>query len=226
MNLNPKTGRIVGFLFLAQFILGVLVNMFLLGPIIFDEDFLTITSSNTTTVITATLLGIVLSGAGLGIAIILKPFLKAYNNNNLALWYLGFTIISFTITIVDNTIILSILSMSKEYVNANAPATQYLQSLGSLLYEMRSWIHMMDMLVGGLSLAVLYYGLYQTKLIPRVLSGLGCIAVIIMLGNVLWSIYDTGLMILYLPVGLVQVGVSIWLIIKGFNLTHLMSHNQ
>ncbi len=225
MNLNPKTGRIIGFLFLAQFILGVLINMFLLGPIIFDEDFLTITSSNTTTVITATLLGIVLSGAGLGIAIILKPFLKAYSNN-LALWYLGFTIISFTITIVDNTIILSILSMSKEYVNANIPETEYLQSLGSLLYEMRIWIHMMDMLVGGLSLTVLYYGLYQTKLIPRVLSVLGCIAVIIMLGNVLWSIYDTGLMILYLPVGLVQIGVSIWLIIKGFNLTHLAPYKQ
>ncbi|GAA4270954.1 DUF4386 domain-containing protein [Aquimarina gracilis] len=222
MNLNPKTGRIMGFLFLTQFVLGVLINFFLLGPVIFDENFLTITSFHSTLVITAALLAVLLSCISLWIAIALKPFFNAYNYS-LALWYLGFTIIGFVITLVDNTIILSILSVSNDFIKPDVSNTKYLASLGDLLLQMRGWIHMMDMLIGGLSIATLYYGFCQTKLIPSVLSILGCIATLVMLGNVLWSIYDTGLMVLYLPVGLIQIVISIWLIIRGFNTTKLVS---
>ncbi|MCK8522029.1 DUF4386 domain-containing protein [Aquimarina sp. D1M17] len=221
MNLNPKIGRVLGCLFLTQFVLGVLINFHLLGPVIYDKDFLAIASSQSNIVITAVLLAVVLSGFGFWAALLLKPFFSIYKNS-LALWYLGFSIIGFAITLVDNTVVLSILSVSNDYVQAHDSDTKLLKGFGNLILDMRGWVHMMDMLVGGISMMILYYGFCQTKLVPGLLSILGCAATLVMLGNVLWSIYGTGSMTLYLPVGLMQIAIAFWLIIKGFTLKKLV----
>ena len=222
MNFNPKTGMILGYLFLFQFVLGVLINFYLLGPVIFDNDFLTLTASHETEIVTATLLAVLLGCISLWIAITLKPFFDTYSRR-LGMLYLVLTVVSFAATLIDNTVLLSLLSISSDYVEADIASQAYLKSSGTLFLEVRGWIHMMDMLVGGLSIMVLYYGFCKTELVPSLFSILGCLAAITMLSNVLWSLYDSGLMILYLPIGLLQIAISFWLIIKGFNLGKLIS---
>ena len=221
MKINQKAGKIIGLLFLIQFILGIVFNLVLLGPILYTEDFLSTVSANSNSVIFSVLLGIVLSIIGITIAIGIQPFFRLYHRHA-GVWYLVFCVIGFTATLIDCTVILSIISISEEFVKAKPETLGYLESLGYFLSEMRGWIHMLDMLLGSLTFSVFYYTLYQSKLIPRVISVLGCIAVMIMFVNVISSLFGSGLMILYLPVGITQIFMSVWLILKGFNTSHLI----
>jgi hypothetical protein len=68
-----------------------------------------------------------------------------------------------------------------------------------------------------------YYLLYQSKLIPRWLSGWGLIAVIPFLTAGLLSIFhligplSTVGVVLDLPLAVQEMVLAIWLIVKGFN---------
>jgi len=73
---------------------------------------------------------------------------------------------------------------------------------------------------GGL---IFSYLLFQSKLIPRYLSGLGIIGyVMLFLGTILDMLYLINInegagMLIYLPGGLFELFLPIWLFIKGFN---------
>ncbi len=226
MKSNKKTARIIGILLLIQFIIGILINQFLLGPIIFASDFLTSVSANSTQVILSVLLGLIGSAVSVGIAIILLPIFKRHTPG-LAIWYLGFSIIGFTISVIDNISTLSIVSLSQEYVNAGALDTNYFQILGDVLYRTRWWTHYLDMLVALFALPVFYYVFYISKLIPRFISVWGGIGALLMLTGILLTILGQGAhsteMMLLLPLGLNRLFLSIWLMIKGFNVSKTIS---
>ena len=80
--------------------------------------------------------------------------------------------------------------------------------------------------LGGL---IFSYLLYLSKLVPRYLSGLGIIGYLMLfLGVVLdmfsfFNINDGAGMLLYLPGGLFELFLPIWLFIKGFNSSAIAS---
>ncbi|WP_109301257.1 DUF4386 domain-containing protein [Aquimarina sp. AU474] len=217
-----KIGRIIGIVFLIQFVMGVLINLYILGPIVFDPDYLTKIIANSNLIIATTLLRFLLSSINIGVAIMLLSIFQK-KNRNIAIGYLSFSIIGFTVGVLDNTIILSLLSLSESFTTASSSDISNFQRLGDLFYEIRFWTHMIDMLVGSLFLSTLYYLFYVSKLIPRILSTLGFLAVVIMTANIIWAFFGEGLMILYLPIGLTQLCIAIWLIIKGFNSNQITS---
>ncbi len=217
-----KIGRIAGIVFLIQFIMGVLINLYILGPIVFDPDYLTNIVANSNLIIATTLLRFLLSSISIGVAImLLSIFQKKYRS--IAIGYLSFSIIGFTVGILDNTVILSLLSLSDSFASASSSDLGNFERLGDLFYEIRFWTHMIDMLIGSFFLSALYYLFYVSKLIPRILSILGFFAVILMTANIIWAFFGEGLMILYLPIGLTQLCIAIWLIIKGFNSNQIKS---
>ncbi len=228
MKSNKKTARIIGVLLLLQFIIGVLIHQFLLGPIIFVSEFLTNVAANSTQVIIAVLIGLIGSAISVGIAVILLPIFRKYSPG-LALWYLGFSIIGFTISVVDNLSALSVLSLSQEYVKSGAANTDYFQIFGDVLYATRWWTHYLDMLVAFFALPVFYYILFMSKLIPRFISAWGGIAVVLMLTGIMLTIFDKAThgteMILLLPLGLNRLFLSAWLMIKGFNSSIIFSQS-
>ncbi len=218
MKSIKKTARILGVLLLIQFIIGISINQFLLGPIIFASDFLTNVSANATQVILSVLLGLMGSAVSVGIAVMLLPVFKQYHKE-IAIWYLAFSIIGFTISVIDNIGVLSVLSLSQEYVKATD--TDYFQTLGTILYAIRWWTHYLDMLIACFALPVFYYVFYTSKLIPRFISVWGLAGIALMLTGILLTIFDQGThdteMILLLPLGLNRLFLAIWLMVKGFN---------
>jgi len=215
MNSNISSGRTVGVILLLTFILGVLINQFLQGPIIFSEDFLNKVAANSNQVILSVLLVLTSSILALVMAVILLPIFKQ-SNYSLAFLYLAFSVISFATYLIDNTVILTMLGLSKEYVAAGASEAGYFESIGAVFYQARWWTHYMTLLISSLPFFLFYYLFYQTKLIPRFVSIWGLLAVLLLLVEVLFSMYGQSLgMILFLPMGLVQIFLAIWLIIKG-----------
>lgn len=216
MNSTKKTARIVAVLLLLTIIFGVLINQFLQGPIIFSKDFLTIASANSNQIIFSTLLGVATGAIGVGIAVILLPIFEQYKR--LSYLYFGFSLIGFAIILIDNVSVLSILGLSQEYVNAEASAADQLRTLGIILYQTRWWTHYTMLLISGLPLIMFYYLFFLSKLIPRVISVWGLIGVLMMITEILLSFFGQGIgMILFLPLGLVQIVLVIWLLLKGFN---------
>ena len=217
MKKYQLTARVVGVGMLLLIALSIFVNMIYLGPIVFAPDFLTNVSANANQVKISILLELLNGTLSVGIAVLLLPIFIQHNKS-MAYGYFGFSIFTFTIIAVDIFSILSILSLSKEYVSAGSPDTAYFQTLGTLLYENRWWSHYMTILVSCLPLFIFYLFLYQIKLIPRFISIWGIAAVPLIVAAVLLAIFDQDTyMGLMMPGGINQIFLGGWLIVKGFN---------
>ena len=217
MNSTKNIGRIVGVLFLLLFISGIIVFQFLQGPVLFSKDFLTSTSANSGKIVLSTLLGVLSGIISIGIATILFPIFKKYSLS-WALLYLAFCILNFIGISIDNFSVLSVLELSQAYVKNTTGNADILETLGTISYEKHWWTHYLSLLISCFLVFTLYYLFYATKLIPKIISVVGMIAVILMFIEILFSILGQGIgMNMLIPIGLIQLILPLWLIVKGFN---------
>ena len=217
MKSNKKVGRVVGLMFLFIFAIGITVYQFLQGPVLFSDDFLTTTSANSNEIIISTLL-LFLSGiTSVVIATILLPIFKKYSII-LAFLYLAFSILSFIAISIDNISVLSMLELSLENTKNGIDNSDILNTLGNVFYKKHWWTHYLSLLISCFPVFILYYTLYMSKLIPKIISIVGIIAVILMFIEILFSILGNSIsMNMLLPIGLIQLILPLWLIFKGFN---------
>ena len=225
-NKEKKTARIVGLLFITATVASSL-GFAILDPILNAPDILVSVSANTTQVMIGVLLLLIDSAAVVGIAVLMFPILKKYSEA-LALGYAGFRVIEATVIIVASIILLSLLTLSQEYVQAAAPDASCFQTLGSLLLAVWDWALLLGiMIVFGLTALILNYLLYQSELIPRWLSGWGLIGAILLLAAGLLEIFDINLTdLINLPIALQEMVFAIWLIVKGFNSSAIASLSE
>lgn len=215
MSLNKKTARIVGASFLfsnATFILGVI----LLEPILTTPDYLIAVSANQTQVIAGALLELINGFAYILIAVLMFPILKR-RNITIAFGYVGFRIVEFIMQAISDISPLRLLTLSKEFLQAGAPATSSFQALGAILLAERYWAIQMVTITFSLSALMFYYLLYQLKLIPRWLSGWGLVGSALVLINIISELLGYTLPNLGILMLLNEVFLGVWLIVKGFN---------
>jgi len=217
MKSNKKTGRLVGLLFLIIFATGITVYQILQGPVLFSDVFLTTTSANSNEIIISTLLLFFSGITSVVIAAILLPIFKKYSIT-LAFLYLAFSILSFIAISIDNISVLSLLELSQEYTKNGTDNSDILTTLGNVFYKKHWWTHYMSLLISCFPVFILYYTLYLSKLIPKIISIVGIIAVILMFIEILFSILGNSIsMNMLLPIGLIQLILPLWLIFKGLN---------
>ena len=216
MTSSRKTARIVGVLFITAMVAGML-RFVLLDPILDAPDYLIKVSENESKVIIGALSFFILAIALVGIAIMMYPILKK-QNEALALGYVGARIIEGVLFVVAILAILTIWTLSQEFVKAGAPDDSYYQTLGELLLAVRYWAYNVlwpiTLSLGGL---MFYYLLYQSKLIPRWLSVWGFIGALFF--PVAWlSLFGPTISGPFLlPLVLNEMVLAVWLIVKGFN---------
>lgn len=217
MKSNKKTGRLLGLLFLLIFTTGIIVYQFLQGPILFSDDFLTAASVNSKGIIISTLL-LLLSGiTSVIIAAVLLPIFKKHSIT-LGFLYLASSILGFIAISIDNISVLSMLELSIEYTKNETGNFDIFNTLGTVFYKKHWWTHYLSLLISCFPVFILYYTLFVTKLIPKVISIVGIIAVIFMFVEILFSIFGNSIsMNMLLPIGLIQLILPLWLIFKGLN---------
>jgi len=210
-------GKIIGILLLISIILGVLIYQILQGPILFADDFLTSASDNKNHIITSTVLGLLNGVITIIIAVLILPVFKQYNFG-LSFLYLSFTIVNFALIVIDNVSTLSILELSISYSKHQEVNNETFGIISELLYQKHWWTHYMSLLSSSFYMFTFYLLFYQSKLIPKILSVGGLIAVSMMFIEILSSIFGQSIgMILMLPLGIVQLSLVVWLLIKGIN---------
>jgi len=150
------------------------------------------------------------------------PILKKVNEG-LALAYVGFRTLECVILIVVAMSLLSLLTLSQEYVKVGASDATSFEAQGAVLLAQTEWSNVPADIVFGLGCLMFYYLLYQSKLVPRPLSAWGFIGGTLMLVSAplgafgVISFLDTPSVLLNLPIAVLEMVLAVWLIVKGFN---------
>ncbi len=190
MKSTRKIAVFVGVLFLTATV------TFAAGSGLIRSFFIDVNPDKSSLII-GVLLEIACGFAVVGIGMLMFPILKVFNKK-LALGYVVFRIIECAIIIGGGIYILLLLKLM--------------------------WKHeMIIFLFTGLGGLIFSYLLYQSLLVPRLLSVLGIIGYAVLSIGVLSDLSgyfnmnsDLG-MLLYIPGGLFELFLPVWLFIKGFN---------
>jgi len=221
MNTNVNTGKIVGILLLTFVILGGIGGRIrgLTKSLIESLSFLMDVFSNSIQMKTAVLLELVATIMIVAIAVLLFPFLKK-QSKNMALWLIALSIMLFAIIVMGDISHLSLISLSKEFVNAGISENTDYNLLGIMRVREYYLAHFLGLSVFSLWLSVFCYFLYITKLIPRFLSIWGLVTAALVLIGAWLSIFDFEVnQMLFRNNGVYIIVLSLWLIFKGFDPT-------
>lgn len=220
MNAYKKTSRLAGTLFLLAMATS-LVGGGLIEPVLNAPDYLIQISANKNLLIAGISLELINGIAVAGIAIVLFPLLRQYNEN-IAVGYVSFRIIESVCCIFSAIIPLSLITLTEKYGVVTTPPNYLFQITGVLLIGVRT--NLTGLLIPvffSLGAFLFYYLLYRSILLPRFISVWGLIGVVLVL---ILNLFDgriiTG-MILSLPIILNEIFLGIWLIVKGFNISSI-----
>jgi hypothetical protein len=217
MNSHKQIGRITGVLLLIIFALGVTFFQVLQGPSLFADDFLTSTSLHSSEIILSVLFMFLSGGIDIIIAILILPIINR-QSQRLGYLYIAFCIVNFISLSIDNTSVLSMLEVSREYVNGENADLAFLKTMGTVAFQNHWWTHHLSLLLSCLPTFVLFYIMYFTRLVPRAISLFGILAVALMFAEMLLTLFGKGLgMNMLLPIALAQLIFPIWLLVKGFS---------
>jgi len=113
----------------------------------------------------------------------------------------------------------TLVVLGSEYV-ATGASSAALQSMGNILYQFLGLTGAFTSIVFLVGATCLYVSFYRTRLIPRWLTVWGLIGVVPYMAYALLHIFhvDTGIGIyLEVPLGIQELVMGLWLVIKGFN---------
>ncbi len=229
MNTSRKNARWAGVFYIMATLAPILTFPFVgfLGGGVAgepDPDYLVKLSANESQVIIGMLIELVWVLAVVGIIVTLFPVLKLHNEA-LALGFSGLRFIEAISTVVGSILLLTLLTLSQEFVKAGTPEASHYQTTGTLLLAARDWAFMIGSgLVWSLSALILNLVLYQSKLIPRWLSGWGLVGATISFATYFSQSFGANpTELLFLPIAVQEMVFAVWLIVKGFNASAIAS---
>ncbi|MHB9034555.1 MAG: DUF4386 domain-containing protein [Anaerolineae bacterium] len=220
MNTYRKTAVIAGIVFIIATAASLLSNGF--TGSMDTPDYLVQLSANQNQVRIGVLLLLVAAFGSASIAIVLYPVLRK-SNEGLALGSVGFRLIESVFYIVAVVGLLSLLSLSQEYVKAGASNAPLYQVSGAVLLSIKKWSGQLGVIAFTMGALMYYSVFYQSKLVPQWISGFGLLAAASSLLAVLLTLFDrlvpfsTVFILLQVPILLQEMVLAVWLIVKGFN---------
>ena len=223
MNTNRKNARWAGVFYIIATVAPISTFFFIgfLGGGVAGEpipEYLGDVSANESQVIIGMLIEWIYALAVVGIIATLLPILKKHNEA-LALGFFCLRFIEAICIIVGSIGLLTLLTLSQEFVEAGAPGASNFQTVGTVVLAIRDWAFLIGSgLVWSLSALILNYIRYQSKIIPRWLSGWGLVGATLSFAVYLLQFFSINLgEILFLPIALQEMVFALWLIVKGFN---------
>ena len=148
------------------------------------------------------------------------PVLKQWNTG-LALGSVVFRTIEAVFYMVGLVCLLALPTLGQQFTTAGAADRASLQAIGDSLVS----VHDQAALVGVFAFclgAFMYYTIFfQSRLIPRWLSGFGIVAIILMMTACVLALFSGNRITSYIPLAfpifLQEMVLAVWLIAKGFN---------
>ncbi len=196
------------------------------------EGILANAATHKSQLITWALLNLVGAVAAAGVAFMFYPILNRAADTSvkkgLALWYVGTRITESGIYLVAVLATWAFLPLSREFAAAGAPDASHFQTSGIVLQSTSDLALTLAQSVFAIGAVMLYYLLFQSRLVPRWLSLWGIVAAPLFLIaslSLLWTGDPNSTLanILFVPLALQEMVLAVWLIVKGFDAAALAS---
>lgn len=226
MYFSTKTAsKIVGVLFILAAVTSIIGGLILYKPILNDPDYLIQGSAHANEVVLGAVMELILVVSAVGTATTMFPILRKFNEA-IALWHVCFRFLEAVVITVGVISVLSLLTLSQDYVAVGAPDIASYQVSGKLLKA----VHDYTFLLGpnfflGINTMMYSYIFYKSRLVPRFIpmlgltgSGLIILAALLEMFGVIDQISAWGA-ILALPIFANEMTLAVWLIMKGFNVS-------
>jgi hypothetical protein len=172
-------------------------------------------ANQTTFMIGIVLMAVVHTVFNIGLAVLMFSVLKSFNNY-LALGYLCAAVAA-TVTAVIGALFLALLvPLSTAFMEVGNGA-DYFETLAAVLQKGGFYGYQFGMTLWGIGGLVLCCVLFTSRLVPRIFAIWGLLGYVIFMTGTISEIFghQIGTM-LSLPGGLFELGLSLWLIFKGF----------
>ena len=222
VDTHRQAATIVGIMFIFATVSAILGLLFY-QPILTGPDYLMNGAGQKNQVILGALMELVLVVTAIGTAIGLFPVLRPYGER-IALGHLFFRFLEATVITVGIVAILTLLTLSRDFVAADSPDTSAYHVAGTLLLAVYKWTSMLGPLFFlGINTFMYSSLLYKSKLVPRPLAILGLTGATLVFGYAMLVLFGVAvqgaapLIVLALPIAAYEMILAGWLIVKGFN---------
>ena len=218
MNSTRKIAVLTGVTFIIATVAALVANA--LTPVLTGADYLTRFSVHTNQVAAGALLYLIGYFACAGIAVVMYPVLKQWNAG-LALGSVVFRTIEAAFYLVGLVCLLSLPTLGQHFIAAGAGDRASLQAIGDSLVSVHDQAGLVAVFAFCLGASLYYTLFFQSRLVPRWLSGFGIVAIILMMAACVLALFSgnriTSYIPLAFPVFLQEMVLAVWLIAKGFN---------
>lgn len=220
MTTSRKTALAAGILYLLTFV-SIPIG-FLYSSVLNDPNYI-IGSGPDTPVIIGGILEIIVALAGIGTAVALFPVVKR-QNEGVALGFIGTRVLEAGTIFADVVSLLAVVALRRAGVGEDALAT------GKALVTLYGLFRLGQNLIPAINALLLGSLLYQSRLVPRVFPLLGLIGAPLLIANTVVLMFGiasgpvfvlTGIGVL--PIALWEFSLGVWLTVKGFNSSAIIS---
>ncbi len=195
-------------------LVGAMVRPDLTGP-----DYLIQVSGQGNRVAAGALLLLVAAFACAGIAVSMYPILRKANAG-LALGSVVLRTVEAVMYVIGVVSLLSLLTLGQQSASAGAVERASLGAVGGLLLSLREHAALAGVFAFCLGGFLYYCAFFQSRLIPRWLSGWGIAATVLMATAGVLALFNdvavTGYVPLAVPIFLQELVMAVWLIARGF----------
>lgn len=214
-----KTAFVAGLLYLITYL--AIPTVVLYGPALDDPNFIA-SAGNSTGILWAAVLELIVAFAIVGTGVALFPVLKR-QNEGVALGFVTARLFETGIIVVGIISVLSIVTL-RENVGATAGAdAASLVSTGRSLIAIHDWTFLIGQtLLPGINALLLGSLMYRSGLVPRAIPLMGLIGAPLMISSALGQVvgineeYSVWSAIALVPIFLWELTLGLWLVFKGF----------
>ena len=213
-----KTAFVAGLLYLITYL--AIPTVALYGPALDDPNFIA-SAGNSTSVLWAAVLELIVAFAIVGTGVSLFPVLKR-QNESVALGFVTSRLFETGIIVVGIISVLSIVTLRQDAAVAGTDPVS-LVNTGRSLVAIHDWTFLIGQtLLPGINALLLGSLMYRSGLVPRVIPLLGLIGAPLMISSALGQVvgineeYSVWSAIALVPIFLWELTLGLWLVFKGF----------
>lgn len=226
MTKDRRNGIITGIFYIVAAVTSI-IAVILYEPVLSEQWYLAVADGYKTKVLFGVINDLLLVLTAVGTAVMLFPYLRRWNEH-LALGYLCFRFMEAVLITIGVVSILGLLQLSIHYEAGSLNSVNNLRETGYLLQAVHRWTFMLGPnFMLGVNTAIYSYLLFRTGIVPRPLALLGMITAVLVFTAGLLEMFgiveplSTVKGLIALPVGVYEMSLALWLIVKGFNMTNL-----
>lgn len=209
-------GKTIGILFLSQVAFGLFINFSVMAELFAKPGFHINGAAISTKVGMAAVIALTISSLSIVIASLCNSVF-GQSNGLLTKVFLVLAGTNLALTALEYSTVMNLVTFSQNYLAAETQlAKEQLELVRPLFAGARNWSHYLQVTLSGASVFIFYLLLFRGSAVPKVLSAIGMGAALIQMISVTQPFFGNRVVLeLLAPIGLVQILMPIYFIIKG-----------